>query len=477
MYGFFGALSRIALLMVYNKHMSDKTMLETRYLHQPRGPGRGWVFRMPTPGLLVGEPNPKTGRKFGKTIHEGLGTRDLSEARHLRDIRLGELRLMVRNLVTGAEDVLFEREAWFKRKRELERIGDESQIEAIECHISSVAERQAQETGDEDAAFRWYQSVVGEVTPLRLAYEQYVAAKGQTLSQSTLNNLETAYRDFLAFAGQDVTMEQCDRRLIGDFLSDYLPGLTTPKAPNGPSPATIKKKASQLSQIWRWAMQRGFIPFEPMTPWDRQGPTATEVRKARNKIRPFRPTEAAALLQAAPNGEPVGDVIRIALLTGARLEEIASLDASQVDPDCGGYTIREGKTDNALRYVPLVGNAKDVVARRFTAANGAGPLFPELGVRVSTGKRGGALSQRFTRLRREVLGTETNGQLVQHSFRHTWRTAARRAGVDLRTAKELGGWSRGGSTDNPYDHGLEEEHYRMEQEKVADWLRGNGYLG
>lgn len=42
-------------------------------------------------------------------------------------------------------------------------------------------------------------------------------------------------------------------------------------------------------------------------------------------------------------------------------------------------------------------------------------------------------------------------ELKQHAFRHTWRTAARRAGVDLRTSSELGGWSRGDSVDIVYE--------------------------
>jgi integrase len=118
-----------------------------------------------------------------------------------------------------------------------------------------------------------------------------------------------------------------------------------------------------------------------------------------------------------------------------------------------------------------------IKARLAKVGKSGGPLFPELNVRKSTGKRGGALSQDFTRLRRKVLGAETDGELALHAFRHTWRTAARRAGVDDRTTKELGGWSLGGGADVVYDHGLEIERYVKDQEKVARWLKENGYLG
>lgn len=110
--------------------------------------------------------------------------------------------------------------------------------------------------------------------------------------------------------------------------------------------------------------------------------------------------------------------------------------------------------------------------------NASGPLFPELAVRKSTGRRGGALSQAFTRLRRKVLGKHTDGELAQHCFRHTWATAARRAGIDERTTDEMGGWkSKGRGAAGIYDHGLEAESYLRDQKKVAKWLGDQGYLG
>ena len=121
--------------------------------------------------------------------------------------------------------------------------------------------------------------------------------------------------------------------------------------------------------------------------------------------------------------------------------------------------------------------AHDVVKARLAKVNGQGPLFPNRKVKKSTGKRGGSLSPRFTDLRRKELGAHTDGELAEHCFRHTWRTAARRAGVDLRTAQELGGWSRGSDTDLPYDHRLEFQQYAKVQRKVARWLKEQGYLG
>jgi hypothetical protein len=52
---------------------------DMRYLVQPRGPGKSWVFRMLTPLDLVGVPNPWDGKQLGKEIKKGLGIRHLPE--------------------------------------------------------------------------------------------------------------------------------------------------------------------------------------------------------------------------------------------------------------------------------------------------------------------------------------------------------------------------------------------------------------
>ena len=317
----------------------------------------------------------------------------------------------------------------------------------------------------------------GQRTPFKEACDRFKEDAGKNLSTSTLNNLTTAINEMLEFAGKDISLEEIDRRKVAGFVTQFLPNRKSPKAPDGQGPATIRKKVSQLSQIWAWARKRGILPWEHPDPWELQAPSSKEVKAAANKPRPFTPDEVKKLLVAAPAGTRVGDTIRVALLTGVRLEEVAGLDASQVGPDARWYFIKEGKTENAVRYVPLVGMAREVIQARTAKAKGQGPLFPDAPVRESTGRRGGAISQEFTRLRRDVLGEETDGQLRHHSFRHLWRTEAKRAGVHVDDVLVMGGWSLPKRSDNNYDHGLELEQYCREQEKVERWLRGKGFLG
>ena len=89
-------LSPLALSDMDNTMKDDDPMINDQYLRQPRG--RGFTFKMPTPPPLIGRDNPRTGKPYRKTIHEGLGTRDVRKAAKLRDILLGQVR--------GEEDAL-----------------------------------------------------------------------------------------------------------------------------------------------------------------------------------------------------------------------------------------------------------------------------------------------------------------------------------------------------------------------------------
>jgi integrase len=313
--------------------------------------------------------------------------------------------------------------------------------------------------------------------PFGTACEQYKADKGRSLSRSTLNNLGTASKEFLEFAGDDVCLQEVDRRMVARFVTEFLPAKKGPKATEGQGPATIRKKVSQLSQVWTWAQQRGLLSYSKETPWDEQAPSKKAIKAATKERRPFTPEEITKLLAALPTGSTLGDVVRVDLMTGVRLEEIASLDAVQVAEGARYYMVRRGKTASAVRPVPLVGMAREVIQARLKKAKGKGLLFPDLLVRESSGKLGGALSQEFTRVRRDVLGDDTDGELAFHALRHTWATAARKAGVDERTWKEMGGWTRGNGAEVGYDHGLDVKAYEREQQKVAKWLRAKGYLG
>jgi hypothetical protein len=114
----------------------------------------------------------------------------------------------------------------------------------------------------------------------KAAYEQFKDDRGKTLSRSSQNNLETAVKELLAFTGADISLQEIDRRKVAEFVAEYLPSRKGPKTPTGQGPATIRKKVSQLAQVWRWAQKHGLLPYSKETPWDEQAPSKREIQKA-----------------------------------------------------------------------------------------------------------------------------------------------------------------------------------------------------
>ena len=158
-----------------------------------------------------------------------------------------------------------------------------------------------------------------------------------------------------------------------------------------------------------------------------------------------------------------------------------------VRDDGSGFDIPRGKTNNAARFVPVVGAAQELLRRRVETVKEAQAqvptdmrrLFPEWPLKPSNGKAN-SVSQWFTRYRREVLGVETDSTLAFHSFRHTWKTVARRAGVAEDRVRDLGGWQGGskGRKDaaDGYDHGLLEQQLFEAQREIWKGLEDQDYL-
>lgn len=173
----------------------------------------------------------------------------------------------------------------------------------------------------------------------------------------------------------------------------------------------------------------------------------------------------------------MGDLFRVGLVTGARVTEIAKVTATETKEDGSIFLISGGKTDNARRVVPVPHVARPIIARLRKEAleGGHDRLFHAFPVNAATGTAKSA-SKAFTGLRRKVLGRDTDERLAFHSLRHTWKTLSRRAGLSIDDAHDLGGWAGVKRTSDPYDHGLNDFELMEAQEKVAAFLKSEGYL-
>ena len=462
------------------------------HLEKPRG--KGFALRMTTPSTLVGTENPWTGKPFGKTIKLGLSTRSYAEAIRIRDMRIGQIRQL--EIQASA--------SFNKAKREgVIDLSDEN-IEAWREHRAEVGDKhdlvlttqleRAAEAGFEVEAARFSDLVLKGKIPIDEALERYLKDRAvgnslglDPLKPSTMTDVRSSVKHLKAFLGENATLSDVNLRNAFQFRAEYLPSKL------GLSPVTVEKHLTHLRQFWAWAISnrrilRGANDKPALNPWisDEKGVSTKRTNRERKKAKrkPYTPEQVSRLFLAESIwGNRKADVIRLALVTGVRVNELASLKLKYVRTDGSGFTIPDGKTENARRFIPLVYRAQELMSHRITLVEKLQTslqsedlrLFPEWPIRPSSGKVS-SVSQWFSRFRDKHLGEEFKNQVVMHSFRHTWGTLARQAKLPRDIRQELGGWAKGREAMDEYDHGLSETALREWQQDVWCEMQRQGYL-
>lgn len=467
-----------------------------QYLTKPRG--RGYSLRMVTPDVLIGTKNPWTRKPFGREIKLGLQTRSHAEAVRLRDVRIGQVRQLEAEALASAGkknvgriiDLTPENAAEWRQMRD-----DADDPDAIDLVLSDELER-AERAGKGRQAEAFSKMVFRGAIPLAKALEMYLEEREEgnpygydPLAITTAMNVRSSMKHLVAFlGGENPTLHDVTTDRVFKFRNEYLPLVAKVSA------KTVAKHTTLLRGLWAWAiMDKRLLKTKSgkpiANPWivEEQGTSKRKATKKKpdEKRDAFTAQQVTKLFEGFPAwGNRQGDLLRLALATGCRVDEIGALKLQHVSSDGFGFDIVKGKTANATRYIPVVQEAQRLLAQRVEMAKTMQAetpeeelrLFPEWPLKPSTQKVNSA-SQWFTRYRRQTLGAETDGRLAMHSFRHTWRTMARRAGVAEDRIHELGGWSdEQKNTSKDYDHGLGNDLLREEQIKVWKALKEAGYL-
>jgi integrase len=248
-----------------------------------------------------------------------------------------------------------------------------------------------------------------------------------------------------ATAGVSADIEAITRKEAGRFIADAVAA----KAAR----ATINRKLSTLRAYWGWLVARGHVVADD--PWKDQRLSKGRLEPAdEEKARPFTDAELTRLLTGGADAV-LADFIRVAALTGARVESIAQLQAR----DCrdGVFNIRRDKSKAGTRRFPIHSGLLALVARRCEGQPGNAWLFPECAP-TQTGSRSAAIVKRF-RTYRIGLGIHDpvegrRGSLVTfHSLRKWFVTAAIQAGQPEHIVQQVIGHKRQGITLGVYHGG------------------------
>lgn len=389
--------------------------------------------------------------KAGKArFKRSLGTDSLAEANRLKHSHVAHFHREIAMLEKGGSDKdasLFRLAAEFRqaletsdRRWHMDEQGREwSDYEEELGRLKDQARDILDESGP-DAAARFYKSATGEATlvrdqfPLWMAEVQHV---GQTKSQHT----STVAR-FQEWSDANVTVEEVDRKKAGAYVA-YL--LTA----SGLARATVKRHVSSLSSLWRWLVARGVAQYNP---WRDQQLGKRPIGAYRKGL----PDDAILKLlkgsySTAHFASLLRDLLRLALLHGARLEELCALLATDVHKREDGYwiVITSGKTQAARREIPAHPAALSIIERRL--ADDDEYLFKGLKPGGPDNKRSWYVSKAYGRFRAQ-MGVTGKGQDF-HALRNTFIELMEGLEVAESTTKLLVGHKRASMTYGHYSKG------------------------
>ena len=307
-------------------------------------------------------------------------------------------------------------------------------------------------------------------------YEQWASHAEQRdgNARSTLKRYRGVFAPFAAFLSNppaaSVTPDDVAR-----YFEHRLAG--------GLSPRTARDvHKAALSSVFGWARGKRLVATNPVS-----GYRIKARKKARVRDKSFTDAEAATILSAARAIIPDGAysatrrwVPVLCAYTGARVQEMTQLRKADVHrhPD-GFYFLRltgEAGTikDRDTRDVPLHPRVVKEGFVRFVKAAHDGPLFYDPKTRRRADAETSLAESRARKLAqwvREDVGVTDPGVAPNHAWRHRFKTAATRAGIEGRYADAITGHAPRTQGED-YGEKLAAVLYREVKRIKIEWIEG-----
>lgn len=437
-------------------------MPDTSYLQKK---GNTWRVVVEIPKHLRTAANGKP--RFLKS----LGTESLTEANRLKHSHVAEFKRRIRIFEKGKVDPLAAaigaaiafREAFNSADNEYLTHDDQESTAAEE--LLGVVNREAEallEAQGPEAEKLFRSLATGKATLIRDHYPTWLTVCDGT--EQTKAQHETTLKRYLAWAGEYTSIQGTDRRKAGE----YVQALRDEKL----SPKTIQRHLSSLSTFWRWLMSRGLTdPANRDNPWREHDVGRKPRGRSKGVSRKGLSDDKLLKLLRGRYRTPryanlLSDLLRLALLHGARLDELCSLKKADAHKRTDGYwlVINEGKTDAAAREIPLHKLAAPIVERRL---KGQGVwLFESLVPGGPDEKRSWNVSKAYGRFRKQKdVGVSAPFEDF-HALRNTFIECMEGLEVLESTVKLLVGHERADSI----TYGLYSKGQRVDLRKVINKL-------
>lgn len=246
-----------------------------------------------------------------------------------------------------------------------------------------------------------------------------------------------------------LTAASVSRKVAGRYVSEELVGRNR---------ATAGKYLTTLSSLWRWIISKGEASENP---W-RGHQLPKQVRGSDERERAFTDEEVRRLFAGNPD-KLTHDTMMVLALTGARIEEIASMRVKDIRE--GWITIAKSKTSAGVRRVPVHPALAKIIKARTKDKTPDDRIFHDMVSESKLGTHSAAFVKRFGYHRKRVgVGEKREGirrSLVNlHSFRRWFITKAEQAGIVPWVIAAVVGHARQGMTLGTYSRGPSDEQLR-----------------
>ncbi len=214
----------------------------------------------------------------------------------------------------------------------------------------------------------------------------------------------------------------------------------------GLADATVNRHVATLSALWKWAEEREHC--EGRNPFDGHRRKLTPGRNKHGYVA-WEADELARLLSPPPKRNDLTEVILVAMFTGMRLDEIASLTFDRVRQENGVPYIEvvDAKTPAGNRKVPLHARLA-WLAKRAKSAQPDARVWPRFLPEGRGKKPGGDAGKLFT-AHKQRLGF-TDRRKAFHSLRKNVVGQLERARVPQNEVAQLVGHEKQGMTFGTY---------------------------
>ncbi|GAB9116769.1 tyrosine-type recombinase/integrase [Bradyrhizobium diazoefficiens] len=327
----------------------------------------------------------------------------------------------------------------------LDGMGDhESTADAELVEVINQEAETVLETHGPEASRLFHSVALGRATLISDHYENWLSHR--TVTEQTRDQQRASVKLYLAWAGEHMTIEGTNRRKAGEYVQHLQTG-------QGFQRQTVSRHLSALSMFWKWLISRGLASLDPRdNPW-----VAHDL--GRRKKAPYRRRLTDDELLTLLNSD-IGktryktvlyDLIRLGLLTGARIGALCAIKSSDVRKAADGYWLHvvKDKTEAGTRRIPFHSAGDSIITRRL--ADGDEFLFKGLKTGGRDGKRSHYVSRQYGQFRRRV-GVKERGEDF-HAFRNTFLEHMEGLEVPLTTAKLIIGHERGDITYGRYSSG------------------------